>query len=198
MRTPIRWPFGDCCPSATSGPARMLPPTMVMNARRSISLYSPDDLVGADENRLRDGQAEGFGRLEVDDQLELRGLLDWKISRSSALEHAIDKRSNAPVVVSELRCVRAETACINKGPPGVERRKPMLHHKSQDIVTSLVHEECRRHYDTARAHRFERLERPIKVIDAPDLHIAERHIQRSGSPLQLCTNRRSMSRIRWI
>jgi hypothetical protein len=33
----------------------------------------------------RDRQAEGLGGLEVDDQLELRGLLDWQVGRLGAL-----------------------------------------------------------------------------------------------------------------
>ena len=35
-----------------------------------------DHLVGPLEQRRRDGEAERLGSLEVDDQLELRGLLD--------------------------------------------------------------------------------------------------------------------------
>jgi hypothetical protein len=34
-------------------------------------------MIGAEEERLRDGQAEGAGSLEVDDELECARLLDW-------------------------------------------------------------------------------------------------------------------------
>jgi hypothetical protein len=38
-----------------------------------------DDLVRPQQERLRDRQAERLGGLEVDDQLELRGLLDGEV-----------------------------------------------------------------------------------------------------------------------
>jgi hypothetical protein len=41
---------------------------------------SLDDLIRPRQQRRRDREAEGFGGLEVDDQLKLRGLLDWQIA----------------------------------------------------------------------------------------------------------------------
>ena len=37
-----------------------------------------DDLVRSQQQRLRDRQAQSFGGLQVDHQLELRRLLDWE------------------------------------------------------------------------------------------------------------------------
>src|SRR5262249_46717990 len=59
------------------------------NARRSISLCSLDDLVGSDEEGLRNRQAESFRGLEVDDQLEFGGLLDGKVGGLGALEDLV-------------------------------------------------------------------------------------------------------------
>jgi hypothetical protein len=47
--------------------------------RAAGSLF--DHLVGGGEQRFRDGEAECFGGLEVDDALEFRGLLDRQIAR---------------------------------------------------------------------------------------------------------------------
>ena len=44
-----------------------------------------DDLVGAQQHRMRNRQSERLGRLEVDDQLEARGLHDRQIGGGSAL-----------------------------------------------------------------------------------------------------------------
>src|SRR5262249_40909284 len=44
-----------------------------------------DHLVGAGEQRRRHGEAERFRRLEVDKQLNLRGLVDRKVRRLCAL-----------------------------------------------------------------------------------------------------------------
>ena len=50
---------------------------------------SLDHLVGAGEKWERDGEAECLGSLEVQEQLDFRGLLDWHISRFLTLENPV-------------------------------------------------------------------------------------------------------------
>src|SRR6185295_18285009 len=50
---------------------------------------SLDHLIRPLEERLGDRQAEGLGGLEVDDQLELGGLLDREIARLRVLEDLV-------------------------------------------------------------------------------------------------------------
>src|SRR5262249_60804762 len=49
-----------------------------------------DHLIRPQQQRRRDGEAEGLGGLQIDDELELGGLLDGKVRRLGALEDAID------------------------------------------------------------------------------------------------------------
>jgi hypothetical protein len=44
--------------------------------RNRVGVGSLDDVIGSQQQGLRDGEAEGFGSLEIDDQLKLGGLLD--------------------------------------------------------------------------------------------------------------------------
>src|SRR5712691_1538885 len=61
-----------------------------MRRERSFARCSLDDLVGAGEDRLWHGEAERFGSIEIDDQLEFDGLLDRQIARISASEDFVD------------------------------------------------------------------------------------------------------------
>ena len=63
-----------------------------------------DHLVGAAEQRERHGDAEGFGCLEVDEQLDFRDLLDRQISRLVALEDASGIDASLTVRLHKTAC----------------------------------------------------------------------------------------------
>ena len=64
--------------SLPSGRYSLLGPDFHRLDRTSLRLaHSLDHLVGAGEQRQRECDAEGRGGLEIDYQLQLRGLLDW-------------------------------------------------------------------------------------------------------------------------
>src|SRR5713101_1966184 len=71
-----------------------------------------DDLVGADQERLGNGQAEGFSGLEVDEQLELGGLLDGKVGRLGTLENLVDVDGGATPHIDAARPIANQaTGC---------------------------------------------------------------------------------------
>src|SRR5438445_455253 len=80
--------------------------------RRSL-----DDLVGPSEDRWRHGEAERLGGVEVDDQLERRGLLDRKIGRLGALEDPVDEIRGAAIEINLIRIVGQQTSGLGTRSP---------------------------------------------------------------------------------
>ena len=68
-------------------------PCVLTHQHQSASF---DDVVRPEEYRRRKREAQGLGRLEVDDQLELGGLLDREIRRPGTLENADDEHRGPP------------------------------------------------------------------------------------------------------
>jgi hypothetical protein len=64
---------------------------------------SLDDLVGPDQDRLGDREAERLSGLEVNDELELGGLLDGKVGGFGALEDSVDVASGTRKLSGILR-----------------------------------------------------------------------------------------------
>jgi hypothetical protein len=58
-------------------------------------LPSLDHLVGADQESFRDIETDRVSGLEIDNQLEAGGHLDWQIARLLALEDLVDQNGKA-------------------------------------------------------------------------------------------------------
>src|SRR5262249_13218589 len=71
------------------------------------------------------GQPERLRGLEVDDQLELRGLLDWEVRRLGALQDSTGKRPKASVSVGEAGPVGHETATCRMFSEQRDRRETL-------------------------------------------------------------------------
>src|SRR5258707_15389820 len=69
-----------------------------------------DYLIRPQQERLWDRQAEGLGGLEVDDQLELGGLLDGQVAYLGTLEDPVDVGRRAPEEIGHIGPVGHEAA----------------------------------------------------------------------------------------
>src|SRR3984893_12375366 len=77
------------------------------------SSHSPallDHLVGAGEDRWRDGQAERLGGLEIDHQLECGRLLDRQIGGLGALEDSSGVNADLTIDSREARSIADQAA----------------------------------------------------------------------------------------
>src|SRR5215510_9290151 len=73
---------------------------------------SLDHLGRLEEQRARDGEADGLGHLEVNDEVELRRLLDRQISGLGTLEDLVHIPGDEPVHVRQPRAIRHQAACL--------------------------------------------------------------------------------------
>jgi hypothetical protein len=82
------------------------------NRRHHAHLFNY--LVGAQQERFGDRQAERFGGREIDDKLEFRRLLDWNIARLRPAQDLIDVICRAPEQIQVAWSVGHETPVRTK------------------------------------------------------------------------------------
>src|SRR5215475_3213878 len=75
------------------------------DAARGPSTPSLDYLVGAGEHRPGNFQAERLGGLEIDGQVDFRGLLHRKVGWLLTLKNAIDVAGSTPIRIGDVRSV---------------------------------------------------------------------------------------------
>src|SRR5947209_3088596 len=78
-----------------------------------LTASSFDHLVGLREDGRRYGKAKHFGSLEVDDQIELRGLFHGQASRLGALEDLVDVAHGATVLLRVPRTIEHEESLLD-------------------------------------------------------------------------------------
>ncbi len=89
--------------------------------RRSGALF--DHIISLSEQRGRHGEAERIRGLAIDDEFELRRLLDREISRFGALKNLVHVRSGAPEEVGETRAVGHQTPIVREFAKAIHGRE---------------------------------------------------------------------------
>src|SRR5215831_8687781 len=73
--------------------------------RHKPTQFLLNHLVRPLQQRRRDREPEGLGRLEVDEELKLGGLLDWEVARFRTAKNLVDERRRATGYRSAIRPV---------------------------------------------------------------------------------------------
>src|ERR1700747_3417800 len=102
--------------------------------------HSFDHLVGDGEQRRRNREAERLRGLEVDHQLEFRGLHHRKVSRLLALENPPDINANLSIGIDETGAVAHQAARCGKVAPNVQRGNRMARRERDDPITPVIKE----------------------------------------------------------
>src|SRR2546428_723951 len=87
---------------------------------------SANHLVRQEEERWGYGDAEGLGGLEVEDQLELCGLLHRQVGGLGAFQELVHVGGGASPQVKHVWSIRHETASLHPRPRTVYRWQAML------------------------------------------------------------------------
>src|SRR5262249_47552948 len=126
------------------------PPPVASSA--FVALF--DDLIRPQQERRRDGEAEGLGGFEVDDELEFRRLLDGKVGGLCALEDLVHVDGSMSANLKGTEAVRHEPAGVYVCPLPVDTWKPMLYGDLREMFTVNAGDHIERDNDSANAIPF--------------------------------------------
>src|SRR5215813_7815350 len=108
-----------------------------------VSARSLDHLIRSRQQRRRDGEAEGFGGLEVNHQLELARLLYWQIARFGTLQDTVDVAGGSAEHLGKTWPIGDQASVPEVVLGLIESRQPMSRRPNPNLRAVAIHERVR-------------------------------------------------------
>jgi hypothetical protein len=140
-----------------------------LDAARGPSTPSFDYLVGDGEKLRRNFEAQCLRGLEIDDQLELRGLRYGQVGWLLALEDASDITAHQMVGLGQIGAVANEAAGRSKIAPAIDCRNSVPVRRSDERLAPGAEYRIGGDYKRSIAHLSQRGERRLKLGVAPHM-----------------------------
>src|ERR1700730_1343829 len=122
-----------------------------------------DHLIRPPQQRRRNRQAERLRGLEVDDEVELRGLLDGKITRFGAFQDLVHVGRSASKQISNVRSIRHKAPGIDIVPLHIRCRQPVLCRQVHEASSLIGEHDGSQDSQSARARPGHFREGPVEI-----------------------------------
>ena len=153
-----------------------------MGHQRTDAAKAPlfDQLVGAQEKRFGDCQAEGLGGGQINDEVEFGRLLDRHIARVGTTQNLIDIIGGAPVQVREVCSIGHQTCRFDELPKPMHRWQSRAQRQCVDPDLIGVHEPVGTNIKCFRT-ALDRLEGVRDIFCSPNFECIEFEISTMNS-----------------
>src|SRR5262245_5028849 len=125
---------------------------------------SLDQLISLCDELRRHFEPERLGGLEVDHQLELRGLLDGQVGGLGALQDLVHIGGSAPKHISKVRSIGHKAPGIDKLPPKVHGRQPVLCRQVHEASSLIEEHAAWQHSQSTHARAGHVREGPVEIL----------------------------------
>jgi hypothetical protein len=143
-----------------------------------------DQLVGAQEKRFGDCQAEGLGGGQINDEVEFGRLLDRYVAWVGTAQNLVDIIGGAPVQVREVCSIGHQTCRFDVLPIPMHRWQSRAQRQGVDSNPIGVHEPVRTNVKCFRT-ALDRLESVRDIFGSQNFECIEFEIERAGRRLSL-------------
>src|SRR5262249_46029802 len=166
--------------SLPSGRYSLLGPDFHRLDRTSLRLaHSFDHLVGAGEQRGRDGEANRLGGRQVDDKFELGRLLHGDIGRLRPAQNLIDKLGCTPELGLHAWPIGHQASCFDKLAGKMNRRQSQTDRQVFDSIPVYVYERVATNINCVHS-TIERVEGGHDILGPPEFESSDLKTKHAG------------------